>query len=47
MLVTVTCSTNDAVYSLDVSPDMELENFKVLVQVESNSTDVENLVFFS
>lgn len=46
MLVTVTCSTNDAVYSLDVSPEMELENFKVLVQVESNSTNVENLVFF-
>jgi len=46
MLVTVTCTSTDNVYSLEVSPDIELENFKVLVQVESNSLDIPHVVFF-
>lgn len=46
MLVTVTCASTDAVYSLEVSPDIELENFKVLVQVESSTMDVKDMVFF-
>ena len=45
MFVTVTCTSTDAVYSLEVSPDIELENFKVLIQVESGS-DMTNMVFF-
>jgi len=46
MLVTVTCSTTDAVYSLEVSPDIELENFRVLVGVESGLMERDDLVFF-
>ena len=46
MLVTVTCSSSDGVYSLEVSPDMELENFKVLVGVESGMLDQSDMVFF-
>ena len=46
MLVTVTCSITDAVYSLEVSPDMELENFRVLVGVESGQMDRNDSVFF-
>lgn len=46
MLVTVTCSTTDNVYSLEVSPDMELENFRVLVGVESGLMDRSDLVFY-
>lgn len=46
MFVTVTCTTTDGVYSLEVSPDIELENFKVLVGLESGLMDRTDLVFF-
>jgi len=46
MQVTVTCTSTDAVFALEISPDMELENFKVLVQVESGVEDMTNMVFF-
>ena len=32
MLVTVTCASTDTVYSLEVSPDIELENFKTFLK---------------
>ncbi|XP_065655467.1 protein DDI1 homolog 2 [Hydra vulgaris] len=46
MLITVTCASTDVVYSLEVSPEIELENFKVLVQVESGSIGMTDMVFF-
>ena len=46
MQVTVTCTTTDTIFSLEISPDIELENFKVLVQVESGVENMANMVFF-
>lgn len=46
MLVTVTCTSTDAVFSLEVSHEIELENFKVLVQVESGVESMQDMVFF-
>lgn len=46
MIVTVTCPTTDAVYSLEVSPDIELENFRVLVGVECGEMNTSNMVFY-
>ena len=46
MQVTVTFPSTDNVLSLEVSPEMELENFKVLVQVESEVEEMANMVFF-
>lgn len=46
MQVTVTCTSSDVVFSLEISPDIELENFKVLVQVESGVEELGNMVFF-
>lgn len=46
MQVTVTCTSTDAIFSLEISPDIELENFKVLVQVENGVESMANMVFF-
>lgn len=46
MIVTVTCTSTDGVYSLEVSPDMELENFRVLVAVESGLMERSDLAFW-
>ena len=46
MQVTVTFALSDAVCPLDVAPDMELENFKALVQVENGSNTGMEMVFF-
>ena len=45
MKVTVTCTDSDNILSLDVPPDIELENFKVMVQVEAGIDDLSNMVF--
>ena len=46
MQVTVTCTSTDAIFALEISPEIELENFKVLVQVESGVENMTNMAFF-
>ena len=41
----VTVTTADSVFALEVSPEIELENFKVLVQVESGVENMSNMAF--